>query len=263
MYHTTAVPKSANEGEDEAAYLDRVAQELDIKWSNYFKARTTSSKKEKALRTSKTILVAKEEELGIDQITKPVNYEIPEEFTHYRLIRVSDGTMIADKIDRESAEEIALNEGLDLILVVDSVSPPVVKLGDYVVFLKHAIIKDKLSQLKDLEKELEEKKTKEIRFSANIDTHDLDVKMKKMIKFLVTGKKVKILCFRVENEEQAFQMLKDFVGKAKEKLANEFPGMDLKKALEEDKPFKQKNEYMLTIKMKDDFLAKAKKANKQ
>lgn len=252
------------EEEEEDAYLDRVAQELDIKWTSYFKARLANvphqRKSSDRLRVSKQIFVTKEEELGVDHLTKPINLEIPSEFTHYKLIRLSDGAMLNENIERSDAEEIALNEGLDLILVADVVSPPIVKLGDYVVFLKHAIIKDKLSSLKDLEKELEEKKTKEIRFSATIDDHDLDVKMKKLIKFLIQGKKVKVLCFRVENEEEAFKLLRDFMAKTKSKLADEFPGFDLKKILEEEKPSKQKNEYMLNVKMKDDFVAKLKKA---
>ena len=261
-FHST--PKILNEeAEPENSYLDRVAQELDLKWTSYFKARLLTSKKPTdKLLMSKQILIAKEDELGIEEITKPINYEIPEEFTHYKLIRISDGSMISENIEREEAEAIAENEGLDLILAVTSVSPPIVKLGDYVVFLKHAIIKDKLSELKELEKELAEKKTKEIRFSATIDDHDLDTKMKQIIKFIFQGKKVKIICFRVENEEKGFKLLKEFMNKIRTKIANQLPGIDMKKVLEEEKPFKQKNEFMVTVKIRDDMVAKVKKAKK-
>lgn len=260
-YHSSLLMRSTQqeENEDEDVYLDRVAAELDIQWTSYFKARSLNRKSADRLRRGRQLLVASPEDLGIEEMVKPINYEIPDHFTHYRLIRISDGTMIGEKVPRAEAEAIASNESLDLILVVDTVNPPIVKLGDYVVFLKRAIIKDKLGELKELEKQLEEKKIKEIRFSGAIEEHDLDVKMKKTVKFLLSGKKVRILCFRVEKEEEAFQLLKDFMSKVRAKIANDLPGMDVKKILEEEKPFKQKNEYLFNVKIKDDALAKIKK----
>ncbi|KAG2381914.1 hypothetical protein C9374_005706 [Naegleria lovaniensis] len=260
-YHSSLHMRSTQqeENEDEDVYLDRVAAELDIQWTSYFKARSLTRKPGDRLRRGKQLLTAAPEDLGIEKMVTPINYEIPDHFTHYRLIRISDGSMVGEKVPRAEAEAIASNESLDLILVVDTVDPPIVKLGDYVVYLKRGIIKDKLGELKELEKQLEEKKVKEIRFSGAIEEHDLDVKMKKTVKFLLSGKKVRILCFRVEKEEEAFQLLKDFMSKVRSKLADELPGMDVKKILEEEKPFKQKNEFLFNVKIKDDAFAKIKK----
>ncbi|KAL9647705.1 hypothetical protein ABK040_015194 [Willaertia magna] len=239
------------EPETEEEYLERLAKDLGIHWNHYF--RNLSKRKE--LRDHSHVLVTSDEELGIDHITKLINREIPPEFTTYRLIRISDGAMLGDKVPRAQAEEIAKQEGLDLILVVANVSPPVVKLGDYNTYLKHLIIKDKVSGLKDLEKEVEEKKTKEIKFSGSIDGNDLKTKTAKLANLLTRGKKVKVICYRFQDDEKGMNLVESFVEKAKQ-LVQQSIDVDLKKALEEEKPTKQKTEIVTVLRLKPEFLGK-------
>lgn len=110
------------------------------------------------------------------------------------LIRSSEIRLIGDDgnqfgvVSIEKAREISQEHGLDLVEVSPSAKPPVVKLIDYGKF--------KYQQQK---KAAEAKKkqviiqVKEVKFRPAIDIHDLNVKMKNVIKFLDQGDKVKML----------------------------------------------------------------------
>ena len=90
-------------------------------------------------------------------------------------------------ISRAEALELANNLGLDLVLIAPDANPPVCKIMDYGKY--------KFEQGK---REKEAKKNqkvidiKEIRLSATIDTHDMEVKAKATEKFLKNGDKVKV-----------------------------------------------------------------------
>ena len=84
------------------------------------------------------------------------------------------------------AAKLAESEGLDLILINESQTPPIVRIEDYKKFLYH------------LEKSEKEKKknsvksvTKEIQLSPEISENDLNTKIRKGIEFLKDGNKVK------------------------------------------------------------------------
>ena len=85
------------------------------------------------------------------------------------------------------AQRIADEQGLDLVKIAPQATPPVCKIMDYGKY--------KFEQGK---REKEAKKNqkvidiKEIRLSATIDTHDMEVKAKATEKFLKNGDKVKV-----------------------------------------------------------------------
>jgi len=99
--------------------------------------------------------------------------------------------------------EKAQDEGLDLVQVSNRENIPICKLIDY------GKLKYKNSKKKSNKKE----KIKEIRINFNIGEHDLEVKNRKVIKFLLEHKKVKyVLKLRgrqIDMIEEAKQKIKN------------------------------------------------------
>jgi translation initiation factor IF-3 len=86
------------------------------------------------------------------------------------------------------ANEIANELGLDLVEVSPNAKPPVVKLIDYGKFKYQA--QKKASEAKKKQVVIQ---VKEVKFRPAIDSHDLEVKLKNVYKFLGNGDKVKLL----------------------------------------------------------------------
>lgn len=82
---------------------------------------------------------------------------------------------------------MARDEGLDLVMVSPTATPPVCKIIDYGRF-KYLTEK----QNKDSKKKQQD--VKGIKISPRIAEHDLNFQLKKAIKFLEEGDKVKITC---------------------------------------------------------------------
>jgi len=97
----------------------------------------------------------------------------------------------------EMAEEV----GLDLVEISPNAKPPVCKIMDFGKFKYE-------SQKKAAEAKKKQKVTeiKEVKFRPNIDTHDYDVKMRSVNKFLGEGDKVKVT-LRFRGREMAHQEL--------------------------------------------------------
>jgi translation initiation factor IF-3 len=87
----------------------------------------------------------------------------------------------------EDALSVAEESGLDLVEVSPNTSPPVCKIIDYGK-LKYQNQK-KASEARKKQKTVD---IKEIKMRPNIDTHDYDVKMRSVSKFLTAGDKVKV-----------------------------------------------------------------------
>lgn len=109
--------------------------------------------------------------------------------------------------------------GLDLVLVSDTVLPPVVRIQD---FKKLEYEKKKAKKANKPSSSL-----KEIQFKINISDHDLSTKISKIDKFLKKGDKVKI-SVRLkgrerENPERAYELL-NRVGEAVDCKFNSVPG---------------------------------------
>ena len=84
------------------------------------------------------------------------------------------------------AQELAKQQGLDLVEISPNSDPPVCKIIDYSKF-KYIQKKKQKSIRSNAQKTV----LKEIRFGPNTDEHDFNFKLKHAIKFLENGAKVK------------------------------------------------------------------------
>ena len=99
----------------------------------------------------------------------------------------------------EKGEEL----GLDLVIVSPEADPPVAKFMDY---SKYKYEKEKKDREKKRQAKLTQVELKEVKMRYNIDTHDYDVKMRNVVKFLENGDKVKCT-LRFRGREMAHQQL--------------------------------------------------------
>ncbi|WP_417673922.1 translation initiation factor IF-3 [Pseudodonghicola sp.] len=101
------------------------------------------------------------------------------------------------------AKALALAEeaGLDLVEISPNAEPPVCKIMDFGKFKYEQQKRE--SEARKKQKIIE---VKEIKFRPNTDTHDYEVKMKSVVKFLEGGDKVKIT-LRFRGREMAHQNL--------------------------------------------------------
>ena len=102
------------------------------------------------------------------------------------LVIGADGTQFGLKAIRE-ALFIASKEGLDLVLIAPTATPPVCKLLDYSKYRYE--MQRKAREAKKNQRIVE---LKEIRLTAVIDTHDFETKVRNGVKFLEHGDKLKI-----------------------------------------------------------------------
>ncbi|MBQ4231690.1 MAG: translation initiation factor IF-3 [Lachnospiraceae bacterium] len=87
----------------------------------------------------------------------------------------------------KDALNMAEEQGLDLVKISPNAKPPVCKIIDYSKYKYEQARKEKEARKK--QKTVD---TKEIRFSPNIDTNDLNTKINQARKFLSKGDKVKV-----------------------------------------------------------------------
>ena len=104
-------------------------------------------------------------------------------------------------VDTDTALAMAEESGLDLVEVSPNGKPPVCKILDYGK-LKYQDQK-KASEARKRQKTVD---VKEIKMRPNIDTHDYEVKMRNVVKFLEGGDKVKVT-MRFRGREMAHQEL--------------------------------------------------------
>ncbi len=112
----------------------------------------------------------------------------------------ADGTVVG-VVKTPEAIEMAAEQGLDLVVVSPNVDPPVCKILDYGK-LKYENQKKK-NEARKRQKTVD---VKEVKFRPGIETHDYDVKMRSMRKFLGEGDKVKVT-LRFRGREMAHQEL--------------------------------------------------------
>lgn len=105
-----------------------------------------------------------------------------------REIRVidEDGEMIGIMTPIR-AMDLAREKNLDLVEISPQAVPPVCKLMDYGRFKYEQAKKENEARKRQNVSEV-----KEIRFHAHTDTHDVEVRVKKIIQFLTDGDKVKV-----------------------------------------------------------------------
>jgi len=101
----------------------------------------------------------------------------------------------------DKAMDIARAAGLDLVEVSPNADPPVCKVLDYGKFKFEAQKKANLQRKKQKTQDI-----KEIKMRPMIDTHDYEVKMRAVQRFIEEGDKVKIT-LRFRGREMAHQEL--------------------------------------------------------
>lgn len=127
----------------------------------------------------------------------------------------ADGEQIGIVSIRE-AQQMANEKNLDLVKIAPQAKPPVCKVMDYGKYKFDAAKKEK-----EARKNQKTVSVKEVRFSASIDKHDFETKVRNAQKFLKAGDKVKVsVMFRgremmhtqkgVEILDQAMVLLEEY-----------------------------------------------------
>jgi translation initiation factor IF-3 len=124
------------------------------------------------------------------------------QFIQSEKVRVIDGEgeNLGVMYTNEAIEQAA-EVGLDLVEVSPNADPPVCKFLDIGKYKFEAQKKANAARKSQKTQEI-----KEIKMRPNIDTHDYDVKMKKVKQFIDNGDKVKIT-LRFRGREMAHQQL--------------------------------------------------------
>ncbi|MEX2519554.1 MAG: translation initiation factor IF-3 [Paracoccaceae bacterium] len=123
------------------------------------------------------------------------------------MIRVPEIRLIDENGDNHGvvtpAHAIAMAEevGLDVVEISPNANPPVCKIMDVGRFKYES--QKKAAEARKKQKVIE---IKEVKFRPNIDTHDYDVKMRSVNRFLEEGDKVKVT-LRFRGREMAHQEL--------------------------------------------------------
>jgi len=123
------------------------------------------------------------EVLTIAKLDHQLNEEILDK--EIRLIG-ADGAQLGI-VSAEQANDMAAEQGLDLVKISPNAVPPVCKIMDYSKFCY-----DQKKREKDARKNQKVVEIKEIRMSPSIDTNDFNTKLKAAMKFLADGNRVKV-----------------------------------------------------------------------
>ncbi|WP_287185236.1 translation initiation factor IF-3, partial [Rhodovulum sp.] len=101
----------------------------------------------------------------------------------------------------ERGMALAEEAGLDLVEISPTATPPVCKIMDFGKFKYESQKRE--SEARKKQKIIE---IKEVKFRPNTDTHDYEVKMRSVMRFLENGDKVKVT-LRFRGREMAHQNL--------------------------------------------------------
>lgn len=102
-------------------------------------------------------------------------------------------------MDPRDAVRMAESVGLDLVEISPNADPPVCKIMDFGKYKYES--QKRAAEARKNQKMIE---VKEVKFRPNIDTHDYDVKMRNVTRFLESGDKVKVT-LRFRGREMAHQ----------------------------------------------------------
>ena len=148
------------------------------------------------------------------------DHQINEQIRDRSVRVVSDGGEQLGVMSAREAQDIADEKGLDLVKVSPNAKPPVCKIMDYGKFRF-----EQSKKMKEARKNQKIITLKEMRLSATIDTHDLEVKAKIVNKFLKAGDKVKIsIRFKgrqMAHTEKGLQVMDKFYEMVEENAAIE------------------------------------------
>lgn len=110
-----------------------------------------------------------------------INEDIREK--EIRLVGPEESKIIKTK----DALEIAMDQGLDLVMISPAANPPVCRIMDYSKFLY-----EQSKKQKEARKNQKVVDIKEVRLSATIEEHDIEIKANNAKRFLDNGDKVKV-----------------------------------------------------------------------
>lgn len=117
----------------------------------------------------------------------------------------------------DAARKIAQELGLDLVEVAPQARPPVCRIMDYGKFKYEQKLKEKEKARKQRESQVQ---FKELRLSATIDKHDIEMKINQAKKFLKEGNKVRFnLKFsgrQLAHKDQGFEVVNNIVESLKD-----------------------------------------------
>ena len=137
----------------------------------------------------------------------------------------ADGEQLGIMSSRD-AMKLAQEAELDLVKIAPTAKPPVCKIIDYGKYRYELARKEKEARKKQKTVDV-----KELRLSPSIDTHDVQVKVKKANEFLKDGDKVKIsIRFRgreIGHSKVGMQIMEDFA-----KATEEFGTVDKQPKME-------------------------------
>ncbi len=111
-------------------------------------------------------------------------------------IRFPKVRVVGENIDEQGVysidevRRIAQDQDLDVVVITEKASPPVVKIIDYKKFLY-----DQKKKQKEITQKAQKTVIKEIRFGPNTDDHDYEFKRKHAEAFLKEGSKLKAYVF--------------------------------------------------------------------
>ena len=129
-------------------------------------------------------------------------------------------------VSSREAQKIADERKLDLVKIAPTANPPVCRIMDYGKYKF-----DQAKKEKEARKKQKTVDVKELRLSPSIDTHDVQVKVKKANEFLKDGDKVKIsIRFRgreIGHSKVGMQIMEDFA-----KATEEFGTVDKQPKME-------------------------------
>lgn len=129
-------------------------------------------------------------------------------------------------VSSRDAQKIADERKLDLVKIAPTAKPPVCRIMDYGKYKF-----DQAKKEKEARKKQKTVDVKELRLSPSIDTHDVQVKVKKANEFLKDGDKVKIsIRFRgreIGHSKVGAQIMEDFA-----KATSEFGVVDKQPKME-------------------------------
>ena len=163
-----------------------------------------------------------------------LDHQLNEEIVDKEIRLIGDDGAQLGIMSAARANELAEEQGLDLVKISPNAVPPVCKIMDYSKFCY-----DQKKREKDAKKNQKVVEIKEIRMSPSIDTNDLNTKVKAALKFLKDGNRVKV-SVRFRGREMAHtnigeKLLMDFADACTEiatmeknpKLEGRFMGMFL------------------------------------
>ncbi len=142
-----------------------------------------------------------------------------------RLI-LADGSQ-GGVVEPQAALQAGRDATLDVVVIAEQATPPVVKIMDYGKFTF-----EKKKKEHESKKKQKVTQVKEIKFRPNIDEHDYDFKIKNIIRFLEEGDKVKATVqfrgremSRIDNGRKVLdRLIRELEGKAHPETSPELMG---------------------------------------